>query len=108
MEIAELAVDVELLLVASLYAAHDLCVDAEALADLDDALCLVCRQVDLHAVPHVEHLVHLSPVRVALLVDGLEQGRHGEHVILDDVQVVDEVQDLRLRAARDALKPDVL
>ena len=45
MEIAELAMDVELLLVAGLYAAYDLCVDAEALADLDDALCLAMRSL---------------------------------------------------------------
>ena len=89
--------DVELLLVTGLYTTYDLCVDAEALANLDDALCLVGREVDLHAVTHVEHLVHLGPVGMALLVDGLEEGRHGEHVVLDDVQVVDEVQDLCLR-----------
>ena len=58
-EIAKLAMDVELLLVASLYATYDLSVDTEALADLDDSLCLVSREVDLHAVTHVEHLVHL-------------------------------------------------
>ena len=100
MEIAELAMYVELLLVAGLYASYDLCVDAEALADLDDVLCLVGGEVYLHAVTHVEHLVHLCPVRVALLVDGLEERRHGEHVVLDDVQFVDEVQDLCLCATR--------
>ena len=90
-EIAKLAVDVELLLVAGLYAAHNLRIDAKVLADFDDALCLVGREVDFHTVTHVEHLVHLGPVGVALFVNGLEEGRHGEHVILDDVEFVDEV-----------------
>ena len=100
MEVTELAVYVELFLVACLYAAHDLSVDAEALADFDDALCLVGREVYLHTMTHVEHLVHLCPVGMALLVDSLEQGRYGEHVILDDVQLVYEVQDFRLRSTR--------
>mgnify|MGYP003299334699 CR=1 FL=1 len=100
MEVAKLAMNIELLLVAGLYAAHNLRIDAKALADFDDALCLVGREVDFHAVTHVEYLVHLGPVGVALFVNGLEEGRHGEHVVLDDVKLVDEVQNLGLRTAR--------
>ena len=49
---------------------------------------------------HVEDLVHLAPVGVALLLDGAEQGRYGEEVVLDDAAVVAyEVQHLGLCAA---------
>ena len=96
-EVTKLAMDIELLLIAGLYTTHDLCIDTEALADLDDALSLVGREVDLHAVTHVKHLIHLRPVRMALLVDGLKQGRYGEHIVFDDMQLIDEVQDLGLR-----------
>ena len=59
MEITKLAMDIELLLVASLYAANDLCIDAKALADFDDALSFVGGEVNLHTVTHIEHLIHL-------------------------------------------------
>ena len=96
-EVTKLAMDIELLLIAGLYTTHDLCIDTEALADFDDALSLVGREVDLHAMTHIEHFVHLCPVGMTLFVDGLEQGRYGEHVVLDDMEVIDEVQNLCLR-----------
>jgi len=44
-------------------------------------------------------LVHFLVVGVALLMDHLEQRRDREQVVLDDVDVLDEVQRLRLRPA---------
>ena len=46
------------------------------------------RKINLQAMAHVEHLVHLTPVGVALLLDCAEQGRYREEVILDDAAVV--------------------
>ena len=57
-------------------------------------------EVDLHAVSHVEDLVHLCPVGAALLLDCLEQRRDGEQIVLDDTYSIDEVQHLGLCPAR--------
>ena len=34
-------------------------------------------------MPHVEHLVHFTPIRTAFFGNRLEQRRHGEHVVFD-------------------------
>ena len=73
---------------AFLYASYNLCVDVEALADGNDLLCHFRTYVDFHAVSHVEHFVHLFPVCAALLLYGLEQRRHGEHVVLYHTAVI--------------------
>ena len=84
-------------MVASLYAADDLSVDAEALRDLDNLLCMLWREVYLKSVTHVEYLVHLSPISTALLVDSLEERWNREEVVLDDAYIVThEVKDLGL------------
>ena len=58
------------------------------------------REVHFQTVTHIEYLVHFAPIRVALLLDGLEQGRYGEEVVFDDAAVVaHEVQHLGLCAA---------
>ncbi len=82
-----------------LHAADHTGVDAERFRDLDHLLCLVGAEVDLHAVAHVEHLVHLGPVGARLLADELEQRRDGEHVVLDHMLVLHEVHHLGLGAA---------
>ncbi len=59
------------------------------------------REVHFQAMSHIEHLVHFAPVRIALLLDGLEQRRNGEKVVFDYAAVVTyEVQHLGLCAAR--------
>ena len=73
--------------------AHDLSVDVEALADVDDLLGILGTDIDLQAVAAVEDLVHLAPVSTALLGDDAEEGRHGEHVVPD----VQEPHNLRTR-----------
>ena len=79
--------------------ADDLGVDVETAGDVDDLLGMLGRQIDFHAVTHVEHLVHLGPVGAALLLDGAEEGRNGEHVVFDDTEAVDEMEYLRLGTA---------
>ena len=81
--------------------ADHLRVDIEALADGDDLPGILRADLDLKAVAAVEDLVHLAPVSAALLGDDAEEGRHGEHVVLDDAAVVaHEMQHLGLSAAR--------
>ena len=80
-------------------AAYDLGIDAERLADFYYLLGVLLGQIDFKAMTAVEHLVHLFPVSVALLLDGAEQGRDGEHVVLDYVNAVNKVQDLGLGTA---------
>lgn len=58
-------------------------------------------EVHFQAMPHIEHLVHFAPVRIALLLDGLEQRWNGEEIVFDDTAVVShKVQYLGLCAAR--------
>ena len=81
--------------------ADNLRIDVERAADVDDALGIFGRDVDFHAVAHIEDFVHLLPVRLALLVDDAEQGWQGEKVVLDDVAVLaHEVQYLGLSPPR--------
>ena len=80
---------------------NDLCIDIEALADSDDFIGVFGTDIDLKTVTAVEHLVHLAPIGTTLLCDDAEEGRHGEHIVLDDAAVVAyEVQHLCLCAAR--------
>ena len=100
MELAELALDGK---GAGTFfdAAYHLCVDVEGAGEGDDALGLLGRHVDLEAVAHVKDLVHFGPVGAALTGNGLEEGRHGEHVVLDDAAVfTHKVQHFGLCAAR--------
>ena len=100
-ELAEFALDGELVAFgAGLDMANDLSIDAEALGDLYNLLRIGSVEVDLKTVAHIEDLVHLLPVCTALLLDGAEEGRHREKIVLDDVDVLDEVHDLGLRTAR--------
>ena len=58
---AEFALDGEAL-GAFLDVADDLGVDVERTRKGNDLFCDFRTDIDLHAVPHVEHLVHLAPV----------------------------------------------
>ena len=94
---SEFRTDDEFLVVTLLYSADDLSVDSEALGDCDDFLSMFRRKIDLKTMTHIEHFVHLGPVSAALLVNGLEERRNREEVILDDADVVaDEMKDLGL------------
>lgn len=78
----------------------DLSVDVETLAHGNDLVGNLWADIDLHTVPHVEHLVHLFPVGAGTVVDDLEQWRNGEHVIFHDAAVLAyEVQHLCLSTA---------
>ena len=55
-------------LFALLYMSDNLCVDVEAAAYIDNRLCHLGRNINLHAVTHVEHLVHLFPVGAAFFL----------------------------------------
>lgn len=80
--------------------ADDLRVDIELLADGDNLVGNLRTDVNLHAVSHVEHLVHLFPVGTRAVVDNLEQWRDGEHVVFHHTAiVVNEMQDFSLRSA---------
>ena len=69
-------------------ATDDLCIDIEAARDGDNLFGNCGTNVDLHTMTAVEHLVHLFPVGLALLLNQLEKRRNGEHVVLDDAAVV--------------------
>ena len=87
-------------MVASLNTANHLSVNTEALRDLDHLLSMLRREVNLESMTHIEHLVHLSPVSTALLMDSLEERRYREEVVLDDAHVVAyEMEDLGLCTA---------
>ena len=96
-EFAELALDSQTLR-TFFDVSHHLCIDIERLREVDNLLGNFGTHVNLHAVTHIEHLVHLLPVGTGTLVDGMEQGRNREHVVLDYLAVVvDEVEHLGLR-----------
>ena len=81
--------------------ADHLRVDVETLGDGDDLVGILGTDIDLQTVTAVEDLVHLAPVGTALLGDDAEEGRDGEHVVLDDAAVVaHKMQHLCLGAAR--------
>ena len=80
-------------------ASYDLRIYAERLAYVYNLLCIFLRQIDFKAVTAVEYLVHLLPFCLALLLNGAEQRRDGEEVILDYVYSVYKVQDLGLCTA---------
>ena len=61
MEFTEFALDGQALC-TFLDVSDHLSVDVETLADGDDLFCHFWTNVDFHAVPHVEHLVHLFPI----------------------------------------------
>ena len=55
--------------------------------------------ISFQSVPHVEYLIHLLPVGLAFFLDNAEQGWHVEHVVLDDVHLIGEMQHLGLGTA---------
>ena len=99
-EFAELRTDNQLLVVTSLNTAYNLSVDTEALRDLDHLLSMLWREVNLETMTHIEHLVHLSPISAALLVNRLEERWYREEVVLDHADIItNEVKDLCLCTA---------
>ena len=95
-ESAVRALNNQLVVVAFLYAANNLCIHAKTLADGDDLLGMLGLHINLQTVAHVEYLVHLGPVCAALLLDCLEQRWNGEEVILDYLLVLNKVHYLGL------------
>ena len=61
LELSEFTLD-EKALLAFFNVTHNLGIDIEALREGDDLLSNLWTNVDLHAVTHVEHLVHLLPI----------------------------------------------
>ena len=77
--------------------ADNLGINIEGLRDGDDLLRYFRTYIDLHAVPHIEHLVHFLPVGARTLMDGFKQRRNGEHIVFYHTAViVDEVEYLGL------------
>src|SRR5574344_92211 len=68
--------------------AHYLCIDMEALGDFYYFVCYFRLYIDFHTVPHIEYLIHLLPVCARAIVNGLEQWRYREHIILDDFAII--------------------
>ena len=97
-ELTEFALDGKALL-AFINVTNNLGIDVKRLRNLDNLLGNLRANVDLHAVTHVEYLIHLFPIGARTLVDGMEEWGHREHVVLDDAAVVvDKVQNLGLGA----------
>ena len=69
-----------------LHAAYDAGRYAERFADFHHAGGMLLGQIDFHAMAHVEHLVHLLPLRAALLLDECEQRGDGEEIVLNDMK----------------------
>jgi hypothetical protein len=63
-------------------------IDIEALRDGDYLFGNFRTYIDLHAVSHIEYLIHFLPIGARALVDSTEEGRNWEHVVLDDLAVV--------------------
>ena len=100
-KLTEFRTDDKFLVVTLLYAADDLSVDTETLGDSDDFLRMFRRKIDLEAMTHVEHLVHLGPIGAALLMNGLEERRNREKIVFDDADVVaDKMKNLGLSSTR--------
>ena len=88
-------------MVTCLDTSYDLRIDTETLGNGNHLLRMLRREVNLEAMTHIEHLVHLSPISTALLMNGLEERRNREKIILDYADIVThKVKDLGLGAAR--------
>ena len=80
---------------------HYLRVYAKALADGNYLVSHLRTHVYLHAMSHVEYLIHLFPVCAGTFLDGAEEGRNGEHVVFYHFAVLaHEVEHLGLRTTR--------
>lgn len=80
-------------------ATDDLSGDVEGVGNVDDLLCVFFRQINFQTMSHVEYLVHFFPIGAALFLDDFKEWRDREEVVLDNMEVVDEVENLGLRAA---------
>ena len=79
---------------------YDLCIDVEALRDGDYFFGILGTDINLKTMAAVEDFIHLAPVGSALLCDDAEEGRNGEHIILDDTTVIaHEMKNFRLSTA---------
>ena len=75
-------------------------IDVKRLRECDDLLSNLWTDVNLHAMPHIEHLIHLAPIGSGALVDSTEEWGDREHIVLDHATVVvDKMEHLRLGAA---------
>ena len=64
---AVLALEHDFLEGSTFHAAYDAAFNAERGADRDDLFCAASRNVQFHAVAHVEDLVHLLPAGPGIL-----------------------------------------
>ncbi len=81
-------------------AADDFCVNVKIPGDTNRFLCSIMGNVDLHAMAHIEYLVHFFPIRSRCLLDGGEQRGRLEQVIFDEMHLLAEPQAFCLRASR--------
>ena len=79
--------------------ADDFGLNAHGHRSFDDGFGCLRIRVKFHAVAHVKDLVHLLPVRSRTLLNHFEQGRRWKEVVFDNMDVIHEVQHLRLRAS---------
>ncbi len=78
---------------------NNLAINIELLRDSNHLISGLFVGVNLQTMAHVEDLVHLVPISARSGLDHLEQGRQRQHVVLHDVQLVNEMQHLGLGAA---------
>ena len=89
------------LLFASFHAANNLRIDLETVADTDEFVGDLGRNIKFHAMSHVKHLIHFAPRSARTLLNGLEQRRKREEVVFDDMAALThEMEHLRLCASR--------
>ena len=88
---SKLTLNRQSLLFRSFHMANNLAVNVEFFCDGNHLISRLFVGVDLQTVTHVEDLVHLVPVGARGGLDHLEQRRQSQHVVLHDVQLVDEV-----------------
>ena len=94
------AFDDQFVLFSLFHTTYDAGIDTKALRDGHDLFGMFRSDVDLHPVTHVEHLIHFTPVRAALLLNDAEEGRNWEEIVFDHALVVYEVHHLGLCTTR--------
>src|SRR3546814_21169422 len=74
------------------HAADPLRGNAEFTCGADDVCCNGFRDIELHAVPHVEYFIHFLPIGARFFLDEPEEGWDVEQVIFDYMEVIDKVK----------------
>ena len=99
-ETAKLRLDDEFVLLGRSNIPHNLRIDAKRTGNVDNRLGILGRDIHLHAMPHVEYLIHLLPIGARLFANDAEERRYREEVVLDHQHIFDKVHHLGLRTAR--------